>query len=789
MFLLLYFLFNINGQSLKCDSIKSRVPCGYLNISLVDCVDRGCCWDSSAGTKSQDICFYLGDGVPIKKVHVIQSNHFDAGYACDVACVLNMYFDKFIPRAWELGKNLTQLGGPEQLKWITQGWIVSLYVDCLPALGLHCPSETALKQFEEAVSNGWIRWHAFPHNAQLSVMDESMVEFGVDLVHDLDKRFGVPPKRVLSQRDVPGLPRPVLPVLQRKGVEMISVGSNARINYPNVAPMSIWRDKEADKWKAPKNAENLLPDVSRASGAELLLLWHGYGYGSMGQGHPVTTDYVQVPGFDEVLFYLWRGDNSGPPESVEEVQNDWKTVAKYFPDAEIFASTFEDFVDAYKDSDKSFDLPVVTEDLEDSWLMGVASDPLKYSRLRILQQVRSDCLASKGDGCAGANAASFYNASRFILKNGEHTWGEKYSYLGRDLYTGYDNDLFHANVTDGKYTVSKSWVDQRKFGIDTPLKILEEASNPLAETIEQRFEDAILKVPDVTNWTRVKELNQVFQKVAGWVDISFDQTGAIATLYDHKTSTNWASKNNTLGLYRYQVVTLEDYSAYQSVYLRANTGGQQEYGKPGSDEVQPERQLTPGVLTNLWRSPDEKIFAAEISMPQELHTKYGAPSKVWHIVEVENSIDQRLILVNKVSTRIGEAMYFGFNPERADLSNSNVWFMDKLGEWVSPLDVRNGSGKGLQGVSTGLLFSPDEGKSYLRILSQDAGMVRWDKPLPFPTPIRGDVNLDYGANFVLSDNTWNTNYPFWYGFKLSDDDLGIETNMSYSFKLLTGDLQ
>merc|ERR1719510_2058817 len=109
---------------------------------------------------------------------------------------------------------------------MTQGWIVSLYVDCIQDIGLHCPNATAIEQFEEAVQEGWITWHTFPHNAQLSVMNREMVEFGVDLVHSLDQRYAKAKKTVLSQRDVPGLPRPILNLVY-SGLKALSVGSNS----------------------------------------------------------------------------------------------------------------------------------------------------------------------------------------------------------------------------------------------------------------------------------------------------------------------------------------------------------------------------------------------------------------------------------------------------------------------------------------------------------------------------------------------------------------------------------
>ena len=42
----------------------------------------------------------------------------------------------------------------------------------------------------------------------------------------------------------------------------------------------------------------------------------------------------------------------------------------------------------------------------------------------------------------------------------------------------------------------------------------------------------------------------------------------------------------------------------------------------------------------------------------------------------------------------------------------------------------------------------------LLVESPDVGLVRWGEPLPFPTPLRGNVSLAAGASFVVFDNAW-----------------------------------
>ncbi len=46
---------------------------------------------------------------------------------------------------------------------------------------------------------GDIYWHALPFNGQLEFFDVSLLEFAVQLTHEIDVRFGLPPKRTMSQ--------------------------------------------------------------------------------------------------------------------------------------------------------------------------------------------------------------------------------------------------------------------------------------------------------------------------------------------------------------------------------------------------------------------------------------------------------------------------------------------------------------------------------------------------------------------------------------------------------------
>jgi hypothetical protein len=110
----------------------------------------------------------------IKRVQLVSMSHLDVGYTGSMSYTLNSYFSTFFPRAIALQNNLTALGRPEKLHYITHSWLVYLYLHCdeLPALGftnepVACPTPAAKAAFSAAVRAGTITWHAGPMNQQV----------------------------------------------------------------------------------------------------------------------------------------------------------------------------------------------------------------------------------------------------------------------------------------------------------------------------------------------------------------------------------------------------------------------------------------------------------------------------------------------------------------------------------------------------------------------------------------------------------------------------------------------
>jgi hypothetical protein len=330
-----------------CAAVSRRAPCGQVWDTIDSCTNKGCCWDSTGDASIP--CFYEANAVNITYVHVIQSCHFDAGFADGTVQILNRWFTQFFPAAATIGAELAAKGGGLGLRFMAQSWIVSLYVDCPPGAGLDCPDAAALAQFSDSVAKGYIYWHAYPFNGELELHTPSMLDYAFNLTFSLDEQFGLPHKQVLSQRDVPGTTRAALPRLAANGIGAITVGVNGGSTPPNVPRAFVWRDP-----------------VSKVS---LPVMWHPRGYGGIS-----FEDAVILPGGSHAVIFDWEGDNAGPPSALQVIA-DFAALAKTFPGATIAPSTLDEFL-PYLEAAMPL-LPVIENEIADTWMHGGGSEPQK----------------------------------------------------------------------------------------------------------------------------------------------------------------------------------------------------------------------------------------------------------------------------------------------------------------------------------------------------------------------------------------------------------------------------
>ena len=377
----------------------------------------------------------------VEKVHIVWMNHLDVGFTNNIASVLNIYWHEYFPKAAATAKAVNKPGRPPVFKYTTHAWLLDLFFDCPRQLGLNCtadpedlgtgttpddhpacvlcPDASLVALVEKAIADDVITWHAFPFNAEPELADSTLLRAGIDSVRRLDKRFGKANKTVISQRDVPGVTRGIVPIMAEQGVLAFSEGCNAQIQPPQTpGPLFNWSDT--------------------ASGTSVFMLLHPRGYGleeqddetglpllraGVGDPCPSSRDVVAVPGFSEALLYAFKDDNQGPPSPLE-VAAFLACVREHTlfpPAAQLAGSTFDAFIAALAAHPTAArSLPVVTAEIGDTWIYGAQSDPKKMKLLRMMMRALSRC---RGCDRPPHTEPAVANFSRLLLKPTEHTFG------------------------------------------------------------------------------------------------------------------------------------------------------------------------------------------------------------------------------------------------------------------------------------------------------------------------------------------------------------------------------
>jgi hypothetical protein len=381
----------------------------------------------------------------VKRVMVMFKCHFDAGFIDTQANVVHKYFNQYFPHAIEIA-SAANAGGKRRYVWTTGSWLLFEY--------LEQASSSDRKTMEEAIKRGDIAWHALPFTWQTEMLSPSMIEGSLALARSLDQRFG----RVTTgakMTDVPGHTRGIIPPLARHGVTFLEIGVNGGSTAAELPPIFLWKDP---------------------GGASLPMMYH-HGYGAT----------ARVPGSDLALVTEVRGDNSGPHTSAE-IDKIHSDLATRFPNAEITASNLSEMAEAIKPYREK--LPVVTQEIGDTWIYGCASDPLKVARYREISRMR-DAWIAKGSLHVGDGAD--LSLLRHVLLEAEHTWGtDTKTWLDFDNYE--PADLARMLDTKNYKVVEFSWQEKRQDLLDgvatLPEALREEAQHAIdglsAEEIARR---------------------------------------------------------------------------------------------------------------------------------------------------------------------------------------------------------------------------------------------------------------------------------------------------------------
>jgi hypothetical protein len=652
----------------------------------------------------------------IKRVLVVFKCHFDAGFIDTQANVVHRYFNEFFPKAIETAEQLSRSNSPDHANytWTTGSWLLYVY--------LEQASPEQRKKMEQAIQSGFIAWHALPFSWQTELMDQSLISGAIAISRSLDNRFG---RKTTGAKmtDVPGHTRGIVSPLAGAGVKFLDIGVNDASTPAVLPPLFRWQDP---------------------AGAQIVVSYHHH-YGAI----------QIVPGSDLAYAIVMADDNAGP-HSPEEIAATYLNLSTRFPNAEIRATDLTQIADAVHPHAAS--LPIVTQEIGDTWIHGIGSDPLKVARYRRLCGLRSRWIAN---GKFKAGDATDLRLLRNLLLEVEHTWGtDTKTWLDFDNYL--PADLTKMLDTKNYKVVQSSWQEKRND--------LFAAINSLPSDLKSDATQAVTGLavtrPAPIATSKISRLDLETRHF----HVKFDEkTGAIHKLTHKATSHDWAAPDHPLALFTYQTLSQTDYAAFFKNYvISSEDWAFKDFGKPNIQRY--------GAVSKIWMPTLVQREVAETAEGHKIRTRLEfradqfaksdslvAPATAWPkevfvdflVAKSVPTVEITVSWFGKLPTRMPEAMWFSFNPPLADPKSC---LMRKSGQQVSPLDVIEGGNRHMHATDEILIGQGDRG---LSIETQDAPLVALgvQSPLYFT---REQPQLGKGIHFNLFNNAWGTNYIMWY---------------------------
>jgi hypothetical protein len=648
----------------------------------------------------------------VKRVLVMFKCHFDAGFIDTQYNVVHKYFNQYFPQAIEIART-ANVGGKRRYVWTTGSWLLFEY--------LEQASAAERKTMEEAIARGDIAWHALPFTWQTEMLSPSMIEGSLAIAQSLDRRFGTVTTGA-KMTDVPGHTRGIIAPLAKHGVTLLEIGVNGGSTSAVLPPIFLWKDP---------------------SGASLPMMYH----------HDYEGIAV-VPGSDLALVTRVRGDNSGPhkPEEIDRIHAD---LAARFPNADIVAANLSEMANAlapFRDK-----LPVVTEEIGDTWIYGCASDPLKVARYREIARLREAWIAK---GALQIGDATDLQLLRHVLLEAEHTWGtDTKTWLDFDNYI--PSDLSAKLDTKNYKVVEFSWIEKRQDllnGIATLPEALREEAQLAMESVAAKWPVAAPNAAAVEPGKAIETAHFILN-----ID---SRTGAITRLRNKISGRDWASEKNPIALLTYQTLSAEDYQKYQASYLTTKADwAAKDFGKPNIERFGAKREewhpASAGmrveetaeahrIVVSLQFNDEEAFVSGRAAFPRRAFLELVLP-------KAEPVIHLQFSWFGKPATRMPEALWLTFNPIVED---AKEWKLEKSGQWIAPFDVVANGNRHMHCLQTG--FAYNAGGMSFAVDTLDAPVVALGErdPLLFSND---QPDLSKGLHSCLFNNCWGTNYIMWYG--------------------------
>lgn len=667
----------------------------------------------------------------IKKVHVVYKTHLDIGFTDMGQNVLDKYTNEYIPKSVKLALKLNK---PDDKKfvWTLGSYLIDYYFKNAD------PEHRG--ELKEAIENGYICWHQLPFTTYTELLDEELFRYGISIGQKLDQRFQ---KNTIAAKmtDVPGHTIAIVKPMAEAGIRFLHIGVNASSKVPEVPETFIWKN-----------------------GDQEIIVQYSSQYGMPG--------YVE--GMEEVLEFAHTGDNLGP-QTEEEIIAEMNRIQEIYPNAKVEASTLDAYAKAllqYKDK-----LPVVEEEIGDTWIHGTATDPWKVTRYKELIRLKNQW---KEKGLLSEKLPWYEEFMMNLLLVAEHTWGMDFKKYLADFKNWEKKDFQSARKTDvttleehltnrnahmlkilkedlikyrngtftGSYKVyESSCMEQRTY--------LEKAIGALPEDLKREAMDALSELCLVCNEETDERIQAgKFISIGNW-RIKIAQTGAVGYLkYREK---EWIVDGEA-GRFQYEIydaqTCMENYHHYNRDFYETCGWAEPDFSKPGLEFVETlKRKCFDFYIT--WMHRKDNVITVALKADEEAAEAYGAPREVTIQYSFEeDGLRCKLDWKRKDANKIPEALWFGF---QFDVENPMRWTMKKMNTIVSPLNVVRGGNRQQHCVEE-MMYEGADGCVYVKSLH--APLVSMGGRNLY-TDYENIPDMGNGFCFNLFNNRWGTDFPMW----------------------------
>lgn len=420
----------------------------------------------------------------VREIIVVFKTHFDIGYTDMASNIVQRYRTTFMDGALKVVDQNRDQPPAQQFAWTIPGWPMHKMLEGWPG-----QTPERQQRVRQAVKEGRFVVHALPFTTHTELLEPEDLVRGLGYSTRLARELGLDLPRDAKMTDVPEHATMLATLLSHAGVTFMHIGCNAMSASPQVPPLYWWEG----------------PDGSR------LLTMYSPDYGT-GLFPPANWPHRTW------LALLHTGDNHGPPRP-EEVKKVLNEVAQKLPGVKVRIGRLSDFGDAILAENP--DLPVVRQDMPDSWIHGPMSDP---AGARIARNTRPLLAATEALHTelrawkvsvpdAAPTVAAAYEQS---LLYGEHTWGGSIGWLDGKFGFG---EAFQQERAAGRFQrIEGSWDEHTAYIL--------KARDLIQPVLQQNLQALALAVK--INGPRVVVFNPLPWKRTGLASVTSSLTNVAA---------------------------------------------------------------------------------------------------------------------------------------------------------------------------------------------------------------------------------------------------------------------